>query len=816
MAIAIVWGMSWGHPTNVMGQNCVVSPDTIRFGTVVLGESATASFEIKNTDFSFPPVGLQVSLSECCNDFGICGVDCSSTISTCFTPLDMIISALSGPEIIEVKFEPTIVGEQVCEIDLGNPLCPKVVVIGSGCAAATTLDARDVAIGGNRLYGVRDSRLDVFDITNPNYPVPLNSVPFCGTGRDVVLDGDYAYVAAREGGLSVIDVSIPGSELRVATLDLPGLAYGVVVEGNVAYIAAHTAGLVSVDISDPKNPVFLDAHNTPGLSWGVAVAGDRAYVADDASGVRVVDVGNPALMVPFGSVATLDLAFGLAVAGNRLYVADASAGVTVVDITDPSNPSVVANLNTPGVAERLTVNGNTLRLADGAGGVHEIDITDPDNPALVQSRHADVALGVDTAGKVAYIADAPTGFRTVTVAAPILSPTIAGSVGTPTSAREVAVAGDVLYLADESSLEVFDITDPGNPTLLVSHGFVGEGRDVAVSGDFLFAAARSGGVHVFDVSNPALPSLVGGIAPSGLAYGLEVVGNVAYVAAHTAGLHAIDITDPTMPALLDSYDTPGLAWQVAVDGDRAYVADDASGVQVIDISDPTDLKGADNWSAVATAFGVAVSGNYVYVARDGDGVSIVEKVGPIGVPRVLTEIDTPGAAEKPVIDGDMLYLADGAAGLQMIDVTNPAAPSIVGNYDTDLAIGVAVSGEHAFVADGASGLKVVNVCESPAATAVRSGFDYAFGVDQNFPNPFNPSTTIRYTVGTAGGQVTLSVYDVTGRLVRTLVNELRTPGQKHAVWDGRDEHGQRVSTGVYFYRLQAPGFEQTRKMVLLK
>ncbi|MFQ5510959.1 MAG: T9SS type A sorting domain-containing protein [Candidatus Krumholzibacteriia bacterium] len=88
---------------------------------------------------------------------------------------------------------------------------------------------------------------------------------------------------------------------------------------------------------------------------------------------------------------------------------------------------------------------------------------------------------------------------------------------------------------------------------------------------------------------------------------------------------------------------------------------------------------------------------------------------------------------------------------------------------------------------------------------------------QNYPNPFNPATTIRYSIREPG-HVRLRVYNVAGQLVRTLANELQTPvaGGFAVTWDGRNEAGSPVSSGIYFYKLVAPGFTRTRKMVLLK
>jgi hypothetical protein len=91
-----------------------------------------------------------------------------------------------------------------------------------------------------------------------------------------------------------------------------------------------------------------------------------------------------------------------------------------------------------------------------------------------------------------------------------------------------------------------------------------------------------------------------------------------------------------------------------------------------------------------------------------------------------------------------------------------------------------------------------------------------FALYQNVPNPFNPTTMIYYDVPVAGGKVTLQVYDVAGRLVSTLVDGVQTPGRKQVTWDGRNSRGNAVATGVYFYKMTGPGFEQTRKMVMMK
>jgi photosystem II stability/assembly factor-like uncharacterized protein len=90
---------------------------------------------------------------------------------------------------------------------------------------------------------------------------------------------------------------------------------------------------------------------------------------------------------------------------------------------------------------------------------------------------------------------------------------------------------------------------------------------------------------------------------------------------------------------------------------------------------------------------------------------------------------------------------------------------------------------------------------------------------QNYPNPFNPSTTIQYHIPEGNGilPVKVFVYDIRGRLVRKLVDQEKSPGAYQVHWDGRDEQGQQVSSGVYLYRMQIDlDIVSTKKMVLLK
>ncbi|MEA2062724.1 MAG: two-component regulator propeller domain-containing protein, partial [Gemmatimonadota bacterium] len=127
--------------------------------------------------------------------------------------------------------------------------------------------------------------------------------------------------------------------------------------------------------------------------------------------------------------------------------------------------------------------------------------------------------------------------------------------------------------------------------------------------------------------------------------------------------------------------------------------------------------------------------------------------------------------------------------------------------------GIALSGESPQLIDGKA-METLRADDlAPPQALPRS-----FSLGQNFPNPFNPSTTISYCIPGPEDQVMvkLEVYNLRGQLVRRLENSLRAPGAYQVDWDGRDERRRAVSSGVYFYRIQAGQFSRTRKMVILK
>ncbi|MCU0372959.1 MAG: T9SS type A sorting domain-containing protein, partial [Ignavibacteria bacterium] len=140
------------------------------------------------------------------------------------------------------------------------------------------------------------------------------------------------------------------------------------------------------------------------------------------------------------------------------------------------------------------------------------------------------------------------------------------------------------------------------------------------------------------------------------------------------------------------------------------------------------------------------------------------------------------------------------------------APSNAGSVDTIFANGnsVNLSGTTSGDQWNFAGFKVINI----TTTSVREINELvsSYNLSQNFPNPFNPSTSIRYGI-TKSGFVSMKVYDASGREVADLVNKYQNPGSYEVNFAAGDYN---LSSGVYYYRLTSGDFSEVKKMILTK
>ncbi|NOX36849.1 MAG: T9SS type A sorting domain-containing protein [Calditrichaeota bacterium] len=245
------------------------------------------------------------------------------------------------------------------------------------------------------------------------------------------------------------------------------------------------------------------------------------------------------------------------------------------------------------------------------------------------------------------------------------------------------------------------------------------------------------------------------------------------------------------------------------------MADGSNGLRIIDVSDPVRPQEVGFFDTGGYAVGIYVNDSYVYVADGGNGLRIIDVSDPVR-PQDVGYFSTSDQVFDVHVNGDYAFVANRLNGLRVIDVSDPARPKEVGYFNTgDMAKGVYISNDYVFVADGYDG---VYILKFTGPTGIENDGEHRqeeFALHPNYPNPFNPTTTIRYALPRAG-DVTLVIYNSLGQKVHTLVNRHQPAGRYTVQWDGRDKSGRVVPAGIYFYSLKVGQFEQMRKMVLVR
>ena len=614
-----------------------------------------------------------------------------------------------------------------------------------------------------------------------------------GTSPDVALVDRagtlFAYTAgARDHGLRFYDLSTPSAPLLRGTVAISGLE-SVAPAGDVVFALARGAGLYSADVSNIDSPALLGHLVPTGTAefLNVSVSGNLAVVAAKNSGFDVIDVTDPANMVELahvmptvnGDYANLTVN-EVILDGSTLYAIADRAGVLVYDLTDPSNPQLVAydSILDAGPPDPYT------KFYDG-------DLQD----GRVYLSH----FGLQKPGVVI-----------IDVAA--AEPLYLGRAEAYDYSRFAALSGEMMYSCNgEMGIFGFELVNGvlerrGN--LVLDEAWGAEAHDTLV-----YVASTAHGLAVTSWAQPNSPVILGE-AHIGPARSVTVRDTIAYVAGYTAGLCTVDVSDPANPVELDCEIVPSIA-SIRLDesGTLAATADLLIGVDFWDVSDPSNITWVGNYPSVSKAQDVKFFGNIAYVATATDSVHIVDILDPAN-PVFLGKFG-PETALGLEINGSRLMVAGGYHGFFAYDLTDPAMPDPLFHVDTPgQAKAVASEGSYVLVADD-SGLILFNL-----QTTGVNDTPLALGPGlAAWPNPFNPATDLRFTLDSEA-TVALDVYDVAGRHLRQLAAGSLGAGDHQFRWDGQDDAGHGLPSGVYFARLSGAdadgALSATRKLVLIR
>lgn len=677
----------------------------------------------------------------------------------------------------------------------------------------SAMSAAGVTIKGNHAlvadgsFGMRS-----VDITDPTSPVVVGGAAavFALSGA-LSVSGDYLY--ASTGGsqqLEIFLISDPASPSRLANFGTGGETGRMVIRGDIGYMGNGVLGFTVLNLASPAVPSIAGNTSTPNFAVAADVAGDHALVTVIATGVQAVDVSNPAMPVTVGSHFDGTGGNDIELHGDQAFVA-AGDGLRIFGIGDPSSPSLLAGpVSIPGVGRGLAVAGDYVVLASGSnppGGVTVIDVTDPAQPRQVGSVLTTNSLDVAIAGDLAYVADWTSGLRIFQVFQRSFDLTLNEARSTNVHAAADTIVRVRLTTVQNDSIR-WEITADGGVTW---GGIVPGGdwvRPVQSGADLRWRSVHS---YTNAFTNPS-------------AAGLELEWLYPFAAIDSI----VDVPNDAGGQVNVFFSRSGHDF-----ADTLLVGDYAVRRRVDGALPP------DDWQVVGTVIAQQQDRYIVMVPTVPDTADTVHSVYSIRARTAdsLVFWDSPPDSGFSV-DNTVAVLISSFAAVYMDNTVRLVWQ--IGQADLLQGFHVYRSrhrddgyrrinptmlpgGEHAYIDTdidrGVSYWYRLGAVDrdgefqsAPVAVVVPGARFHLF---QNHPNPFNPSTTISYEVPVSA-RVTLRIFDVAGRLVRTLIDERQPPGRKSAVWDGRDAGGRPVASGIYFYRLRAPGFRETRKMALLE
>jgi hypothetical protein len=704
------------------------------------------------------------------------------------------------------------------------------------CGESGFGSARDVVLRDSIAFVVDDVGLKVIDTSVLEEPTIIASINTPGQATGLAISGDWAYIADNEQGLQVVSIEDFNNLEIVATVDpVWTWAYDVFVSGAYAYVAGSTpvsSGLLVVDVSTPSLPELVTIVPTNGAAWSISGSGDTLFLTQYWSSSNEhflsIDISTPTSPIVMDSIS-------LPAPGNCVAINDSLAavswgerdfspgGMSLVDISDPSNLAVIGELPDLSYPVLGLIFQENEVLVGAGFDVLVVDIAVPDAMSIVEivASTNGYKWAIEIVETAAYICGTQS-LDVVDVGEPGMSEIVASILKGP-GVRAVVSQGRYVYASSiglnwPSTLRVYHLADPPVLNLVAEvEMYVGA---MCMYESYIIVASGSS-LLVVDVVNPSIPTVVGqadGII--GSTRDMVCVEGEAVLVTHSHFM-VVDVSNPLLPIIRGGIELPGYPYASGVDvsGGHAFVVTYESSdprIFTIDISDPEDPVIVAESELTVRSWDIAISGQHAYLAGEHGTITVLDISNPLLPEQVgMESFNNSLSAQSIQISEDHAYMANSDLGLVVIDIEDPTSPTKIGSADTPhSALDVAIGENFICLADNSSGLQIASLHCGEATDVIPTGAGVT-SLTGNYPNPFNPNTKIRFTIGEPQ-HVYIAVYDINGKLVKEIADEKYQTGQHQVSWNGVNSRGGQVSSGIYFISMNARGFRQSRQVVLVK
>ncbi len=730
---------------------------------------------------------------------------------------------------------------------------PNSAVIQYGSSALWSL-INDFDVQNGIAYCAMANGLGIVDVSNPQSPKFISQLFLNSRFQYIASNDGHAHISSYDQFIDIVDISNPKYPKLVSTID----AYGALAIDDSVLAVVTNSKLSLFLIANPLQPVGL---GTLALSISsvfqtinLLIHDSKLYVA--AGDLFVIDISD--LMLPTLNATIIsakkrivDVAYStdhLVIAESPLFQIVSHSTLTTVTLPVTNELAVIDSMIFPGLIEDISSEGELLGVALGdlgarvltisasgdlqsisevipSGYTHKVNLSQPELFLSVQDRQighfidpsrcdsgqfyitrSNAQSKQDTA-QLAY-------FLAFDITDPE-APAKQGSILHPGFHQALAVSETHVFAGREQGgihcLKRNDINDCESNFVLTTNGST---LDIHISESHLILANGQCGTSIFNISHISNISHLSTIKAQEEALAVAVNKTFLYVAEGTVGVRVFDISDPRSPTELSKLPTEDYAANLLIVDSFLLVADRFAGVQVFDITDganPRYLKTINSgWTLELSASDDLLAFSGASIISIYSHNALTEEEPLIGSYQATDIIDIE-------LQEDRLFLCRSEKGIQILDVSMPNSPVLLESFDTPgFAREFLIDEREIYLADNTSVMKF----ELDMTTGIELEDDSAFNTDdtfdlETFPNPFNETTRIQLRLSRTT-TIDLSIFNIRGQRVKTILDGSRGEGMLTAVWDGTNGNNEHVSSGVYYLRLATKDAKQTKKLMLIK
>jgi hypothetical protein len=675
---------------------------------------------------------------------------------------------------------------------------------------------------GNYAYFNHGGNIQIADISNPDDIFICNSFHlgeyYC---KDIEINNDIIFVATSNGTLlySLTDPIHPQFASHINS----HFTYNLIAQDSLLIAESSI-----YSISDPYQPVYLSSvdfsmniNHLYGLRNSI-LYGLTQFGYSGPQYILGYDISNPAnpeliSQLYLGSEASDPFPAHFEIYEDKLFIAVNDE----MKMYDVSNEEEISFINSFPISENASVfkiQDNELYICFDNSGLFVIDISDDDNPVELGSFLWEAEFSdMDISNAMALISANSRGFKIVNTAN--LSESYFFKK-TDTIWRLLAEDNLAYISSNEDGFQILDITDNQNHIEMGAIDF-GRARKMEKFDNFVFFQCDSDSVlYIIDVSDSYHPTMCNQLEFSNYISDFCFDENKLYVIEAGIGIHLYDISESSEPLYLSFNSITG--YKIAVENDLLFLASNNSDfpytvkVKLYDIANISQFEFLDE-----LILGNMSGFNIVEIMSDFPYFYVGTKTGLISgrisssSQLIMHDLAIMGNLfTNYCFHAEMVYGTRSNEGLYIFNVSNihnieieniiPITPHQVFREDDIL-----------YLANSSAGYVLYEISDS-GTNPYSNGIEVPSKLLSNYPNPFNPTTTISFSIPEVS-QVTLSIYNIKGQKVKTIVNDMMNSGNYKFDWNGLDEKGKNVSSGVYFYKLEINDkVKKVNKCLLLK